>query len=145
MAKITVVTLSLEGSDQTIMDGLKSIGETIQNVVLQRGIPPPAVEAAALIAPALPSPDVPVERRRGGRIPKAARLIEGGKKKGPSPLAAAIERLLAKRSHTADELRDLLADEGLDVTMMAVAKTLGNLRVRSRAKKGPGKVWSLAL
>jgi hypothetical protein len=162
MPKITVVTLALEDSDQTIADGIRTISDTIMRFTQPRPegavLSAPAIEArpAAPIA-ALPAPkngkgkrkhsfeewQAQREARRAAEAsPKAPRRVGSGGKK--SPLTLAIERLLATRPHTTGDLRAALAAEGTDLDMKHLCHTLSNGSVRKTMKRSKEGLWSLA-
>jgi hypothetical protein len=139
MARVTVVTLHVEGSDQTVADGLRTISQTINQFVEQHRAAGPERQAGMPVEEDGPTPKAPPARLG---VPARSGTGRHGGKEGP--LMAAIRRLLAKKPLRRAELAASLSAGGESFTLKKISGTLSNGRVRGLFRKGAGGVWSLA-
>ncbi len=133
MAKVTVVTLHVEGSDETVADGIRTISQTINQFVEQH-------RASSPMGGLPERPALPVARARRPKVlPGQSSAPAGKKKEGPAMVA--LRRLLVKPQTSTEAIARLKAD---GISRSQIHCALSNGKSRGVFRHSADGVWSLA-
>ena len=141
MPAVTVVTLHVEGSDQTIADGIRTISQTLNQFLVEQRRADPQPETTAELLPA--PTQITTSPKALAAQPSAPRTSQRrGKEQGP--IMTALRSLLLK-PHTRQEIHAELQTSGIpNVTKKKVSAALTNGKARHVFRRGSDGTWLLA-